>query len=94
VTDGDFASRPIGITDRYDDDVIFAALGECTSDLGHVPSLTEYLGWAHRPDVRERPGRRPRSYKVFERLGGFRTALTAAGLLIGPPSAVKLSGVV
>jgi hypothetical protein len=81
VADGDFASRPIGITDRFDDDVIFAALSECTSDLGHVPSLTEYVAWAHRPDVRARPGRRPRSYKVFERLGGFRVALTAAGLL-------------
>lgn len=30
---------------------------------------------------RERPGRRPLSYKPFERLGGLRAALTSAGLL-------------
>jgi Homing endonuclease associated repeat len=81
VTDGDFASRPIGVNDRYDDGEIFGALRECARDLGHRPSLTEYLGWAHRPDVCERPGRRPRSYKVFERMGGLRAALAAAGLL-------------
>src|SRR5207245_2003879 len=43
---------------------------------------TEYLAWApHRPDVCERPGRRPRSYKPLERFGGMRHALVAAGII-------------
>ena len=82
VSDGDFASRPIGVNDRYDDDESFAALRGCgRATSATVPSLTEYLGWAHRPDVRERPGRRPLSYGPFERFGGLRAALAAAGLL-------------
>jgi hypothetical protein len=70
VADTDSPSRPIGLTDRFDDDEVLAALRECAADLGHAPTQTEYLAWARRPDVRERPGRRPRSYEPFERFGG------------------------
>lgn len=81
VADGDFASRPIGFSDRFDDDEVFAALRECADELGHPPTVTEYFGWARRPDVRDRLGRRPSSFKPFERFGNFRGALTAAGVI-------------
>ena len=81
VADGDFAARPIGLNDRFDDEDIFEALRQCVNELGYAPSITGYLGWARRPDVRERSGRRPVSYKPFERFGGFRNVLVAAGLL-------------
>jgi len=69
VADGDFASRPVGTTDRYEDAEVFAALRECADDLGHPPTMGEYLQWAHRPDVLPRSGRRPLSYRPFERFG-------------------------
>jgi len=81
VTDGDFASRPIGLNDRYDDEEVLQATRECTSELGHAPTITEYFQWARRPDVRERPGRRPLSFQPFMRFGGLRAALVAAGVI-------------
>lgn len=81
VTDGDFAARLIGVNDRFDDEEIFVALRECSNELGYPPAMTEYLRWARRPDVRERPGRRPCSYKPFERFGGLGPALVAAGVI-------------
>lgn len=81
VADGDFASRPIGFSDRFDDAEVLAALCECAAELGHAPTVTEYFGWARRPDVRDRPGRRPSSFKPFERFGNFRRALIAAGVI-------------
>jgi hypothetical protein len=93
AADGDFASRPIGLNERYADAEIFDALRECVSDLEHVPSMTEYIQWARRPDVRGRSGRRPSSYKVFERFeGGFRAALTAAGLIGEGDARVAING--
>jgi hypothetical protein len=57
------------------------ALKECAEDLGCLPTLSMYEGWAHRLDVRQRPGRRPLSQAAFERLfGGFSAALRAANL--------------
>jgi hypothetical protein len=80
VSDGDFA-RPTGISDKFPDEAIHAAVRDCAADLGHVPSMPEYFQWVRRPDVVGRPGRRPRSYHPFERLGGFRHVLVAAALV-------------
>jgi hypothetical protein len=91
LSDGDFASR-IGDTDRFDDDEVLSALRECTTELGHAPTSTEYFAWAGRPDVRERPGRRPRSYRPFERLGGIRNALEAAGIIAKGESRYSANG--
>jgi hypothetical protein len=81
VSDGDFASRPIGMSDRYADAEVLAALRDCAAELGHAPTVTEYLAWARRPDVRQRAGRRPTSYRPLERFGGIRKALEAAGVV-------------
>jgi hypothetical protein len=78
VSDRDFAARAIGLSDRFDDDEVLAALRECASELGHPPTVIEYFGWARRPDVRDRPGQRPLSFGPLERFGGLRTALVAA----------------
>ena len=86
VSDGDFASHPVGLTDRFDDEEVLAAVRECTGDLGHAPASTEYFPWARSPEVMARPGRRPLPYRPFERLGGFRAALVKAGV-IGPDEA-------
>lgn len=57
------------------------AIRDCAREGGVVPVLTDYLSWARREDVRRRPGRRPRTVAVFQRLfGGWLPALVAAGL--------------
>ena len=38
-----------------------AALREWAHDMGDVSGFNAYHAWAHRPDVRQRPGRRPLS---------------------------------
>jgi hypothetical protein len=81
VGDGDFAARPSGTTNKFLDEEIFAALRDCAHDLGHPPSQSEYFQWVVRPHVLERPGRRPRSYHPFERFGGLRGVLLAAGVI-------------
>jgi len=53
----------------FQPDEIYDALRDCRDALGHVPVWTEYQAWAHRPDVRALPGRRPRSHRPFGRLG-------------------------
>jgi hypothetical protein len=54
---------------------------QCATALGHNPTFNNYLNWARSPEVRKRPGRRPASQNVFERLfGGYRQALIASGL--------------
>jgi hypothetical protein len=68
------------------------ALRECDRDLRHVPTYPEYMAWAHRPDVAERPGRRPKSIHPFDRLfGGYVNALRAAGVIPGDPEHAVLS---
>jgi len=58
-----------------------AALQQCALELKQVPALSAYLSWVRREDVRRRPGRRPRSVLVFQRLfGSYSAALVAAGL--------------
>lgn len=48
-----------------------------------------YVCWARRPDVKSRPGRRPSSQSVFERLfGGFPAALLAAEIVRQPSQGV------
>jgi hypothetical protein len=74
VSDGDFTSSLVGRTYRFDDSEIFSALRECAAELGRPPTMSQYLQWAKRSDVAERPGRRPVSYHPFERFGGFRMA--------------------
>jgi hypothetical protein len=81
VSDGDFAARPSGTTNKFSREELFAAVRECAEDLGQVPSMPEFFQWVIRPDVQARPGRRPRSYQAFRRLGGFPAVLVAAGVL-------------
>ena len=58
-----------------------AALSEWARDMGDVSGFNAYHAWAHRPDVRQRPGRRPLSQGPFWRLfGSFHHAILAAGL--------------
>jgi Homing endonuclease associated repeat len=57
------------------------ALQECANDMGRVEGFNAYHAWAHREDVKRRPGRRPLSEGPFYRLfGSFQNALVAAGL--------------
>ena len=67
VSDGDFAAHPVGLTDRFNDEDVLAAVRECTHDLGHAPASTEYFPWARSPEVMARAGRRPRGYPAFKR---------------------------
>ena len=92
VTDGDFASRPIGLTYRFSDEEVFAAVRECWTDLGHVPTANEYGQWARRPEIIDRPGRRPRGYRNFKRLGGFRKVLFKAGVISEDESRLAADG--
>jgi hypothetical protein len=78
--------EPIRITSgpAFTRDEIVDALNDCSVEVNAVPTLTMYLSWARRPDVRRRPGRRPRSFTPFTTLfGGYTEALKAAGLLPG-----------
>jgi len=69
---------------HYSDEEVIAALRECRIDLGHVPTWPQYRAWVGRPDIDRRPGRRPRSFAVFQnRFGNFFEALRAAELIPG-----------
>lgn len=71
---------------------IIAALRECAQELGRNPTFNNYLNWARSPEVRKRPGRRPRSQNVFERnFGGYPPALVAAGLAGADGTGVPMS---
>jgi hypothetical protein len=86
VVDGDVFERPGPCAYRPND--LIEALQQCAEEIGRVPiSFNDYLGWALRPDVRERPGRRPTSLGPFDRIfGGFPQARVAAGLVDGDQS--------
>jgi hypothetical protein len=60
---------------------VLAALRECAESLKHPPSMPEYMQWVRHPEVAARPGRRPRSYHPFQRLGGWRHGLIKAGVI-------------
>lgn len=78
ASDGDFVTRAQG--DAFAQDEIATALREFVQDHGGAGSIGEYLAWAHRPDVRARPGRRPLSIRSFQRYGGYRRLLVDLGL--------------
>jgi hypothetical protein len=77
----DRAPRPSGTSYRFSRIELFEAVREAASDLGRPPSMPEFFQWVKRPNVLARPGRRPRSYHPFERLGGFQAVLVAAGVI-------------
>jgi hypothetical protein len=68
VADGDAVVIQLG--PAFSREELRAAVSECASDLGYIPSWTEYLAWARRPDVKARPARRPTSQGPFERVYG------------------------
>lgn len=90
VLEGDAIEGAIGPT--YSIDEVIRAVRDCADDLGRAPTITDYFAWQRRPDVRERPGRRPGSTWVFNRIfGGFPQARVAAGLVEGEQTAAHPS---
>ncbi|HWQ22568.1 MAG TPA: hypothetical protein VNK94_00515 [Gaiellaceae bacterium] len=82
VADGDVLVAQLG--PAFTEEEVREALLQCAEDLGDIPTLAQYYGWARRPDVQRRPGRRPQSQPPFDRLfGGYYQALIAAGLVGG-----------
>jgi hypothetical protein len=78
--DGDLLLGQLG--QRFQRDELITALRECATDLDRTPSCEDYMAWAHRPDVRRRPGRRALSQQPFVRIfGPWDGALVAAGLV-------------
>jgi hypothetical protein len=73
----------------FTSDEALAAPRDSAREIGRVGSFNAYHAWAHRTDVRRRPGRRPLSEGVFYRLfGSFQNAIVAAGLAEDARSAV------
>ena len=82
VEDGDVLVAQVG--PGLEPQEVIDALMACHADLGYIPGIHAYFGWAKRPDVRALPGRRPRSQSPFDRcFGGYANALIAAGLVAG-----------
>jgi hypothetical protein len=80
VPDGDVVVAQLGSALSAEE--ITQALRDCARETGSIPTLHTYLGWARRPDVLSRPGRRPGSQHPFVRaFKGFRGALAASGLI-------------
>lgn len=94
VPDGDVLVAGLG--SAFTADEITEALRECASELGDVPTISQYYAWSRRGDVVARPGRRPQSQSPFVRtFGGYAPALKAAGLIDGEHAgAAKRSTVV
>jgi hypothetical protein len=93
VSEGDAIERNIGPI--YGVEEVIQAVRDCAEDLGRPPTITDYFAWQRRPDVRDRPGRRPASTWVFNRIfGGFSPARVAAGLVEGEPTAAHPSDLV
>jgi HNH endonuclease len=68
-------------------------LRDCLDDLGHPPVWDEYLAWCHRPDVQDRPGRRPMSlYPFIRHFGSFADARVKSGLTDGAPGSALPAG--
>ena len=75
----------------FTDAEVCEALRDCAGDLGFTPSLSDYLGWTRRGEVRERDGRRPTSQGTFTRLfGSYAKALIAAKLVNGEAGAAAI----
>lgn len=79
VADGDALVAQMGPS--FDKQEVLDALRACAKELGFPPTVSAYLSWARRPDVRERKGRRPRSQSPFDLFGGYANALLEAGLV-------------
>lgn len=78
VPDGDL---PVVRMHALTEEELITALQDCARDLGETPTGHTYRAWASRPDVIERPGRRPRSPNPFySKLKGWAAALEAAGV--------------
>jgi truncated hemoglobin YjbI len=87
VVPGDALESELGAAFTADEALV--ALRQCASDLKRVSGFNAYHAWAHHPDVRRRPGRRPLSEGAFYRLfGSFQNAIAAAGLAEDPRAAV------
>jgi len=67
----------------YTKEELLRAVRECADEKGQPVTLSEYLAWARRAEVRARPGRRPVSQPVVDRLfpDGWHSVLFAAGVL-------------
>lgn len=82
VAGGDVLVREYGPT--IEGEEILQALRDCAADLETIPTISQYLSWSRRPDVKARPGRRPSSQPPFDRgFGGFLPALKASGVING-----------
>lgn len=94
VPDGDLLVASLG--SAFTADEIIEALRVCADEIGDVPTVSEYLAWARRAEVKARPGRRPQSLSPFDRtFGGYAAALQAARLIGGDASfPIKRSTVV
>lgn len=80
VPDGDVVTYRLGSAITHEEAI--AAVRACAEELGGVPTLSQYVFWAKRPEVRRRCGRRPNSQGPFDRLfGGWLNALVTAGLV-------------
>jgi hypothetical protein len=80
VEGGDVVVVQLG--SAIDEEEIKAALRLCAKELAEVPTFHRYLSWARKPETKAKPGRRPTSQSAFDRVfGGFRSALTASGLI-------------
>jgi hypothetical protein len=80
VPDGDALVRELGAA--FTAEEVLDAVRAYATEIGDpLPTLTGYLRWARHPKVRARPGRRPSTQSVFDRLfGGWRNVLVTAGL--------------
>jgi hypothetical protein len=94
VPDGDALIREQG--PAYTKAELLAAVTGYVADSGEVaPAAWRYLMWAKRPDVRRRPGRRPRSLGPFLRhYEGWGDVLAAAGVGTAPAPSGKHCAVV
>ena len=87
VIPGDALESQLGPAFTADEALV--ALRDCASDLNRFSGFNAYHAWAHRPDVKRRPGRRPLSEGPFYRLfGSFQEAVAAAGQTDDDRSAV------
>jgi hypothetical protein len=89
VSNGDAVIAPKG--PRFEPDEMLAAVRQCAEELDRpLPGVEDYLAWARRPDVRNRPGRRPLSPTPFGRcFSSWPDVLRGAGLLEGDALAPK-----
>ena len=81
--DGDAVVRELG--PAFTREECLGAVRDYVADTGdRLPGCHAVIAWAKRPDVRARPGHRPRSLGPFQRLfSGWAEVLAACGLIDG-----------